>query len=95
MNAHSQNRTRLIETKLKQALNPTVLELIDESEEHYGHAGAQGGGGHFKLHIVSTAFENKSPIARHRMVYDALGDLMATDIHAISITADLPIPSSS
>lgn len=73
------------------ALNPVTLDLRDESEQHAGHAGHRPGGGtHWQLHIVSEAFRGKSPVAMHRMVYEALGDLMHRDIHALRIEASAP-----
>lgn len=76
--------------KLQQALQPTVLEIEDESHHHIGHAGARDGRGHFKLHIVSAGFDGLSPLQRHRLVYAALGDLMQTDIHALTIETGIP-----
>lgn len=72
------------------ALEPETLTLADESAQHRGHAGAAGGGGHFSLVIVSPKFRNLSTLARHRLVYDTLGELMQRDIHALSITALTP-----
>jgi len=73
------------------ALNPVALELRDESAQHAGHAGARpSGGSHWQLTIVSDAFRGKSAVARHRMVYEALGDLMKQDIHALKIEALAP-----
>jgi BolA protein len=73
------------------ALNPVTLDLQDESEQHAGHAGHRpGGGSHWQLHIVSEAFRGKSAVAKHRMVYEALGDLMHRDIHALRIEASAP-----
>ena len=73
------------------ALNPVALEIRDESAQHAGHAGSRPGGGtHWQLNIVSEAFRGKSVVARHRMVYEALGDLMHRDIHALSIEASAP-----
>ena len=70
------------------ALAPARLELLDESDKHIGHAGAAPGGNtHWKLTIVSAAFEGKTTVARHRMVYEALGELMQHPIHALSIRA--------
>ena len=71
-------------------LHPVELSLHDESAEHAGHAGAASGGSHWQLTIVSEAFRNVSPVARHRMVYEALGDLMSRDIHALKIEAFSP-----
>ncbi len=73
------------------ALAPARLDLVDESARHEGHAGAAPGGNtHWRLTIVSAAFEGKSTVARHRMVYAALGDLMQNPIHALAITARAP-----
>ena len=72
-------------------LNPVTLELRDESGQHAGHAGARpSGGSHWQLTIVSDAFRGKNAVARHRMVYEALGDLMKRDIHALKIEALAP-----
>jgi BolA protein len=71
-------------------LAPAEIEIIDESHLHAGHAGARSGRGHYALRIRATAFEGKSPIQRHRMVYEALGAMMQTDIHALSIKALAP-----
>ena len=72
-------------------LEPLVLELEDESEKHRGHAGyREGGKTHWRLSIVSPRFAGQSTLARHRMVYQALGDLMQNPIHALAITARSP-----
>lgn len=71
-------------------LAPTQLELIDDSALHAGHAGARAGGKHFRLTIAAAAFAGKNTVARHRMIYDALGDLMHRDIHALAIQARSP-----
>lgn len=68
-------------------LQPQAIDIEDESHRHAGHAGAKGGGGHYRLRIVSAAFAGQSTLARHRMVYDALADLMRRDIHALSVSA--------
>jgi BolA protein len=86
----SVDRVALLRARLNGALQPTVLEIIDESARHAGHAGAASGGGHFIVNIVSAAFQGKNPIQRHRMVYDAVGDMMHTEIHALSIQAKTP-----
>ena len=73
------------------ALQPVTLDLRDESAQHAGHAGARpGGGSHWQVTIVSEAFRGKSAVTRHRMVYEALGDLMERDIHALRIEAFAP-----
>jgi len=82
-----QNRVEKIRARLTEKLQPAYLDIIDQSHLHAGHAGAKEGKGHFAVEITSHAFEGKSPIERHRLVYDALGDLMQTDIHALSIKA--------
>jgi len=86
----SSERIDRIRTRLAQALQPESLEIIDESAKHAGHAGAASGGGHFIVHIVATVFQDKSLIQRHRLVYEALGDMMQHDIHALSIQAATP-----
>jgi BolA family transcriptional regulator, general stress-responsive regulator len=72
------------------ALAPESLEILDESGEHAGHAGARDGGGHYQLLIVSGAFSGQNLQARHRMVYAALGSLMHKEIHALAIKAYAP-----
>ena len=73
------------------ALEPVRLELIDESAQHAGHAGARPGGNtHWRLAIVSPVFAGKSTVARHRMIYEALGALMQDPIHALAISARAP-----
>ena len=73
------------------ALEPLDLDLVDESAKHAGHAGAQPGGNtHWRLTIVSPRFAGQPTVARHRMVYQALGELMQNPIHALAITARSP-----
>ncbi|MBK0025291.1 BolA family transcriptional regulator [Stenotrophomonas sp. S48] len=79
-----------IRDALQQALAPSVLEIEDDSHRHAGHAGARDGRGHFNVHVVSERFAGMAPLARHRAVYAALGSLMDTDIHALSIRAHTP-----
>ena len=83
-------RVETIRSRLVAALAPDALDIEDESHRHAGHAGARDGRGHFRVRIVSAAFEGKSAIARHRAVYAALGELMQTDIHALAIDARTP-----
>lgn len=71
-------------------LEPETLEITDESALHAGHEGARAGGGHFQLTIVSNRFSNLNTVARHRLVYEALGSLMGGRIHALGITALSP-----
>lgn len=75
---------------LQDALHPESLAIADDRHRHAGHAGARGGQGHFTVEIVSTAFAGLAPLARHRAVYAALGDMMRTDIHALAIRARTP-----
>jgi BolA protein len=82
--------TELIESRLREALSPTELQVWDDSDAHKGHAGAAKGGGHFEVLITSDRFSGLRPIARHRLVYDALDDLMRSRIHALSINAKTP-----
>ena len=83
-------RIDMIREKLTVALSPDQLDIIDESHLHAGHPGARSGGGHFNVTIISNAFEGANLLARHRMGYDALGDAMKTEIHALSIKANTP-----
>ena len=78
-----------IESRLA-PLAPESLQLADESGAHIGHEGAKGGGGHYRLTIVSRRFAGQPIQARHRMVYDALGALMRKEIHALAIKASTP-----
>ncbi len=77
-------------TQRLQALEPTRLEVADDSHHHAGHAGAADGRGHFSVLVVSNRFVGLRQVQRHRLVYEAVGDLMATDIHALSIDALAP-----
>jgi len=86
----SEDRIEKIRTRLQQSLAPVQLEIIDESAKHAGHAGAASGGGHYIVKIVSAAFSDRSPIQRHRLVYDAVDDMMHREIHALSIQASTP-----
>jgi BolA family transcriptional regulator, general stress-responsive regulator len=84
--------TRLdqIRAALQAAFAPLRLVIEDQSAAHQGHAGAADGRGHFSVEIVSAAFAGQPALARHRMVYDALGGLMQSDIHALSVRALAP-----
>lgn len=86
----SSDRVRDIESRLAAAFSPSELLVKDQSHLHAGHAGARDGRGHFDVRVVSDAFEGCRALKRHRMVYEALGKLMETDIHALSITAKTP-----
>lgn len=80
------NTVQEMESRL-QALVPLSISIEDDSHLHAGHAGARSGGGHYRLTLVSDQFIGRSTVARHRMVYDALGELMRTRIHALAIRA--------
>lgn len=82
---NSPDRMQLIKTRLQDSFQPSLLTVIDESHKHKGHAGAATGRGHFKIEIQSSHFDHCSRVQAHRMIYQALGNLMETDIHALSI----------
>jgi BolA family transcriptional regulator, general stress-responsive regulator len=71
-------------------LHPESIAIRDDSARHAGHAGAREGGGHYQLEIVAGVFAGKNTVARHRMIYDAAGELMRGRIHALSIIARFP-----
>ncbi|HEX5430324.1 MAG TPA: BolA family protein [Bryobacteraceae bacterium] len=83
-------RITAIRAKLEQAFDPEELDIVDESRLHAGHPGARDGRGHFRVRLVSRRFAGTKPLQRHRMVYEALGELMQTDIHALSLFAFPP-----
>lgn len=85
-----EERVPAIRAAIEAALAPVSLEIEDESHRHAGHAGAKDGRGHFRVDVVSAAFAGLNPIARHRAVYAAMGELMSTDIHALAIRARTP-----
>jgi BolA protein len=77
--------------RLKSALSPTAIELVDDSEQHRGHGGYNPEGeSHFSVRIESAAFAGKNRVERQRMIYAALGDLMQARVHALSIKARAP-----
>jgi BolA protein len=81
-----------LQQRLQQVLQPSQLEVIDESHQHHGHAGANGSGfgSHFRVRITAGAFAGKSAVARHRLVYDALQDFIDQGLHALAIEAHPP-----
>jgi BolA protein len=80
-----------IVTRLTMALDPVVLDVIDESDRHVGHAGArEGGGTHYRVRVVSAKFERRSRVERHRLVYDLLAAEFADGLHALAVTAKAP-----
>ena len=90
----SESRLERITTRLEEQLVPDSLEVVDESHLHIGHAGAADGRGHFRVHIVSERFAGLTPLARHRLVFGALEDMMRSDIHALSVQATAPSDAS-
>jgi BolA family transcriptional regulator, general stress-responsive regulator len=92
MSAVGTVRAERLRRLLESRFAPEVLIIEDESHLHAGHAGAQGGHSHFRIRIVAEAFRDVSPVARHRLVYAAVDDLLRTDIHALAIEASPPPP---
>ena len=85
----SEETVEQIRTRLA-ALEPLFIDVIDDSASHRGHAGAASGGGHYLLRLVSERFTGQSKVARHRLVYDLLPDLMQRDIHALAMNLQAP-----
>ena len=77
----------LIVSRVRERLSAESVEIEDQSHLHTGHAGASGGGGHYEVTIVASCFKELNTLARHRLVYEAVGDLMEKEIHALSIQA--------
>jgi BolA family transcriptional regulator, general stress-responsive regulator len=90
----SPSRLERIRVRLGEHLSADAVEVIDDSHLHAGHVGAKDGKGHFRVRVVSQAFAGLRPLQRHQLVYRSLGDMMQTDIHALSITALTPAESS-
>ena len=84
------DRVDAIRETLTLELAPETLEIEDESHMHVGHTGAKDGRGHFRVTITSKAFEGLTNVQRHQLVYTALGELMRTDIHALSLSTNPP-----
>ena len=80
--------------ELLAALQPQSLEIIDDSHKHASHAGFMDDGSHYRMLIVSPQFDGKNMVARHRMVYATLGDMMKHDIHALNIDAKTPLEAA-
>lgn len=85
--AANAGRIERMRSMLTTAFAPDALDVIDDSHKHVGHAGARDGRGHFTVVVVSDAFTGLSRLARHRAVYEALGGMLDSDIHALSIRA--------
>lgn len=83
-------RIRRMQALLQDAFQPQLLKIDDDSHKHAGHGGGAHGHGHFSLHIVSRHFAGMPPLARHRAIYAALGQMMVDDIHALAIRAEAP-----
>ncbi len=88
--AQPEDRPEIIKTALVTALAADHVEVIDDSSLHAGHLGAQGGGGHYRLVVVSSRFDGLSRVAAQRLVYQTLGELMTTDIHALEMRTFTP-----
>ena len=86
----SKKRAEMVRETLYQELEAEFVEVDDQSHLHAGHSGAAAGGSHFEVVVVSKAFEGLATLARHRLVYQALGNAMTRDIHALSIKAYTP-----
>jgi BolA protein len=86
----NETRQQKLASRITAALAPTHLEVIDDSHLHAGHAGAADGRGHYTVIVASARFAGLRTLQRHRLVYDAVGDLMVTDVHALSIHASAP-----
>jgi BolA protein len=86
----SETRLERLTERLRTGLDPEQLEVVDDSHRHAGHAGAADGRGHFTVLVVSQRFAGLSTLRRHRLVYEIVGDMMTTDIHALSIQAYAP-----
>ena len=83
-------RAIMIEKRLREIFAPQTVKVRDDSRLHAGHEGAKSGGGHFAVTIVSPQFQGKNAVQRHQMIYQALGDMMKKEIHALSIQALTP-----
>lgn len=82
-------RESLLRERLMQ-LEPTMLEIDDESHLHAGHAGSQGGASHFRIWVEAECFSGKNKVAQHRLVYDLVSDLMPFPIHALALQTSIP-----
>lgn len=86
----TETRLERLTDRLNRAFAPERLDVVDDSHHHAGHAGAADGRGHFSVLLVSSRFTGLGSLKRHRLVYEAVGDMMTTDIHALSIQAIAP-----
>jgi BolA protein len=83
-------RITRLRSALQTSFEPVHLEIVDDSDRHRGHAGAAGGGGHFRVVLVSSAFCDRSLLDRQRAVHGALGDLMSGEVHALALRTLTP-----
>ncbi len=83
-------RIERMRAQLTSSLTPSELEIIDDSHLHAGHAGARDGKGHYTVRLVAAQFAGRRPLERHQLVYQALADMMQSDIHALAIVALAP-----
>ena len=90
MSPDSSTRVERIRALVQDRFAPVLLEVLDESAAHAGHAGAAGGSGHFRVRVVSEAFRGLARVQRHRLVYEALGSLLRTEIHALALVTLAP-----
>ncbi len=84
------DRVDIIRERIESALSPAQLEITDDSHLHVGHAGAQGGAGHYSVRVISEKFAGLSRVKRHQAIYQTVNDLMPHEIHALSIEAQTP-----
>jgi BolA protein len=87
----SSDREARLRERLETRFRPTFLHILDESHLHAGHTGAADGRGHYRIKILAAAFQGLTPLARHRLVYAAVADMLETDIHALAIEALPPL----
>lgn len=80
-------RVETIKARLNKAFSPSILQVIDDSADHIGHAGAAGGAGHYTVIIQAEAFAGQLPVKKHQMVYAVLNDMIGPEIHALRIQA--------
>jgi len=88
--AHSESRVERIRALVQDRLRPQRLEIRDDSVAHAGHAGAADGKGHFRLLIVADCFSGRTLVQRHRLVHDALAELLRDEIHALALVTKSP-----
>ncbi len=84
------NRPERMRILLAEGLATELIEIVDESHLHAGHAGAASGGGHYRIRVVSARFEGVNKVGRHKLVYDCLREMMQKDIHALAMTLLTP-----